>query len=225
MIDGRFIVELWEFFKAHSDKKQIDVMAEKYVDILADYGVEDDAFKEALGSDEDLDTAINYYLDLDEQDEDYSFMSGWYQKIARDIGQIPNAVAHYEQELDQAKYEVKIKGNLEKNSAAMPGIVEQRFNQLQEIEAILQYLNIELRRLRSKHFKKYLENYQRALSSRDVEKYVDGESDVVDYEKIINEFALLRNKWLGITKALDQKQWQITNITKLRVAGMEDATI
>ena len=41
-------------------------------------------------------------------------MSGWYQKIARDIGQIPNAVAYYEQELDQAKYEVKIKGNLEK---------------------------------------------------------------------------------------------------------------
>lgn len=152
-------------------------------------------------------------------------MSGWYQKIAKDIGQIPNAVAYYETELDQAKYEVKIKGNLEKNSASMPGIVEQRFNQLQEIEAILQYLNIELRRLRSKHFKKYLENYQRALSSRDVEKYVDGESDVVDYEKIINEFALLRNKWLGITKALDQKQWQITNITKLRVAGMEDATL
>ncbi len=152
-------------------------------------------------------------------------MSGWYQKVARDIGQIPNAVAHYEQELDQARFECRIKGNLEKNSASMPGIVEQRFNQLQEIEAILQYLNIELRRLRSKHFKKYLENYQRALSSRDVEKYVDDESDVVDYEKIINEFALLRNKWLGITKALDQKQWQITNITKLRVAGMEDATI
>ena len=59
-------------------------------------------------------------------------MSGWYQKIAKDIGQIPNAVAYYETELDQAKYEVKIKGNLEKNSASMPGIVEQRFNQLQE---------------------------------------------------------------------------------------------
>ena len=107
----------------------------------------------------------------------------------------------------------------------MPGLVEQRFNQLQELEAILEYLNIELRRLRSTFFKKYLENYQRALSSRDVEKYVDGEADVVDMEKIINEFALMRNKWLGITKGLDQKQWQITNIVKLRVAGMEDATI
>ena len=100
----------------------------------------------------------------------------------------------------------------------MPGIVEQRFNQLQEIEAILQYLNIELRRLRSKHFKKYPENYQRALSQVEMLKNMSTVSrDVVDYEKIINEFALLRNKWLGITKALDQKQWQITNITKLRV--------
>ena len=152
-------------------------------------------------------------------------MSGWYQKIAKDISAIPDAIKHYETELDNARSEIRIRGNIEKSSADMPGIVEQRFNQLQEIEAILQYLNIELRRLRSKHFKKYLENYQRALSSRDVEKYVDGEADVVDYEKIINEFALLRNKWLGITKGLDQKQWQITNIVKLRVAGMEDATL
>ena len=152
-------------------------------------------------------------------------MAGWYQKIAKDIGVIPDAIRHYENELEQAKSEIRIRGNIEKASADMPGIVEQRFNQLQEIEAILQYMNIELRRLRSKHFKKYLENYQRALSSRDVEKYVDGESDVVDYEKIINEFALLRNKWLGVLKALDQKQWQITNVVKLRVAGMEDATL
>ena len=64
---------------------------------------------------------------------------------------------HYEDELQQARYEIKIKGNVEKDPD-MPGIVEQRFNQLQEIEAILQYMNIELRRLRSKHFKKYLEN-------------------------------------------------------------------
>ena len=150
---------------------------------------------------------------------------GWYSDIAKDISNIPSAVNFYEVELLAARTEVKIVGNIEKNAANMPGIVEHRFNQLQEIEAILEYLNIELRRLRSQQFRKYLENYQRALTSRDVEKYVDGESDVVDFEKIINEFALLRNKWLGITKALDQKQWQITNVIKLRVAGMEDATL
>ena len=150
---------------------------------------------------------------------------GCYSEVSRDVGKIPNAVAFFEAELEEARVECKLSGNLERASASMPGIVEHRFNQLQEIEAILNYLNIELRRLRSSYFKKYLENYQRALSSRDVDRYVDGEADVVDYEKIINEFALLRNKWLGVLKALDQKQWQITNITKLRVAGMEDASL
>lgn len=149
----------------------------------------------------------------------------WYNKVSKDISFIPDAVDYYNAELLAAKNDARITGNIEKAAANMPGIVEQRFNQLQEIEAILEYLNIELRRLRSQHFRKYLENYQRALTSRDVEKYVDGESDVVDFEKIINEFALLRNKWLGITKALDVKQWQLSNVIKLRTAGMEDATL
>lgn len=152
-------------------------------------------------------------------------MAQWYAKVSKDISHLPACIDYYYNELDSAKREVKIYGNIEKASAALPGIVEQRFNQLQEIEAVLEYLNIELRRIRSKSFKKYLENYQRALSSRDVEKYVDGEADVVDMEKIINEFALLRNQWLGIIKAIDQKQWQITNIVKLRAAGLEDVTI
>ena len=150
---------------------------------------------------------------------------GWYNEVSKDIGKIPDAVLFFENELEDARQEVRLFGNLEKAAASMPGTVEHRFGQLQEIEAILEYLNIELRRLKSSFFSKYLEGYARALSSRDCEKYVDGESDVVDMEKIINEFALLRNKWLGITKGLDQKQWQITNITKLRVAGMEDARI
>jgi hypothetical protein len=150
---------------------------------------------------------------------------GWYAKVSKDISNIPDAVEFFNAELQDARTECRIHGNVERTAAAMPGIVEQRFSQLQEIEAILEYLNIELRRLKSQHFRKYLENYQRSLSSRDCEKFVEGEADVVDFEKIINEFALLRNKWLGITKALDQKQWQITNIVKLRVAGMEDASL
>jgi hypothetical protein len=44
-------------------------------------------------------------------------------------------------------------------------------------------------------------------------------------DSIVNEFALVRNKFLGLVKGLDNKQWQITNVVKLRVAGMEDAEL
>jgi hypothetical protein len=149
----------------------------------------------------------------------------WYSKVSKDIAHLPDCIDYYYSQLDEARGEVKLHGIVEKASSSLPGVVEHRFNQLQEIEGILEYLNIELRRIRSKTFRKYLENYQRALSSRDVEKYVEGDADVVDMEKIINEFALLRNQWLGIIKGLDNKQWQIGNIIKLRTAGMEDVQV
>lgn len=149
----------------------------------------------------------------------------WYAKVSRDIAHLPNCLDYFYNELGIAKTEVRIYGNVEKASAALPGIVEHRFNQLQEIEAILEYLNIELRRVKSKAFKKYLENYQRALSSRDCERYSEGEPDVVDMEKIVNEFAMLRNQWLGIIKALDIKGFQINNIIKLRVSGLDDISV
>ena len=149
----------------------------------------------------------------------------WYSQITADLSVIPNFILHYENELELAKKDVKVYGNVEKNISALPGITEHRFNQLQEIEAVLNYLNIQLRKIRQKHFKKYLEAYNRALTSRDAEKYVDGEDEVVDFETLVNDVALLRNRWLGIMKGLDSKQWQLGHIVRLRTAGMEDITI
>ena len=149
----------------------------------------------------------------------------WYSRVVADIGSIPDFIAHYESELLEAKREVGISGLVERNVKDLPGITEHRFNQLQEVEAVLNYLNIQLRKIRRRHFQKYLEGYARALSSRDAEKYVDGEDEVIDYETIINEVALLRNRWLGIMKGLDSKSWMLGHITRLRTAGMEDVTL
>ena len=149
----------------------------------------------------------------------------WYSRVVADLGAIPDFIAHYERELDEAKRECRISGYVEANIKHLPGITEHRFNQLQEIEAILNYLNIQLRKIRRRHFQKYLENYARALTARDAEKYVDGEDEVIDFETIINEVALLRNRWLGIMKGLDSKSWMSGHIVRLRTAGMEDVQV
>ena len=149
----------------------------------------------------------------------------WYNKVVADLGNIPAFINYYEDELVEAKMDCGVKGNLEKNIAGLPGLTEHRFNQLQEIEAVLNYLNIQLRKIRKKHFQKYLENYPRALTSRDAEKYVDGEDEVIDFETIINEVALVRNKWLGLLKGLESKNFMLGHVARLRTAGMEDITL
>jgi hypothetical protein len=149
----------------------------------------------------------------------------WYSKVTKNLLNIPSFIEYYNKQLDDAKQEVRLSGHVETNIKELPGVTEHRFYQLQEIEAVLEFLNIELRRIRRKYFKKYLEAYQRSLSSRDAEKYADGESEVIDFELLINEVALLRNRWLGIMKGLDTKQWQLGHIVKLRTAGMEDVVV
>ena len=149
----------------------------------------------------------------------------WFNRIRTNVGEIVPAIDYYEQQLAEARMECSLKGNVEKHSRDMPGIVEHRFNQLQEIEAILEYLNIELRKIKTEKYRKYLEHYNRALSSRDADKYAEGEQDVIDQQHIINEFALVRNKYMGLIKALDSKQFQINNVVKLRAAGLEDVSL
>jgi len=149
----------------------------------------------------------------------------WYSKIVEDISNLPDFIQFYENELAGARSEIIIHGNVEKNISALPGITENRFNQLQEIEAVLRYMELHLRKLRRKHFQKYLEAYNRVLTSRDAEKYTEGEEEVIDYEYLMNEVSLVRNKYLGVMKALESKNFMLGHIVRLRSAGMEDITL
>ena len=152
-------------------------------------------------------------------------MQTWFKRVQDSLTVLPECITYFDTELQQARYDCTLKGNVEKLSREIPQIVEHRFNQLQEIEAILENLNIQLRQIRSKKYRQFLEHYQRALTSRDAEKYIDGEDEVVTMQLLINEFALIRNKFQGVIKALDAKQFQINNVIKLRVAGLDDVTL
>jgi hypothetical protein len=153
-------------------------------------------------------------------------MSSWYYRVSQDLSNVPSFIDYFENELEEARKELSLKGKtLERHAAELPGLVEFRFAQLQEIEAVLEYLNIKLKKERAGEFKKFLEAYNKALSSRDAEKYVDGVQSIVDLTLLVNEVALLRNKFLGISKGFEAKNFMTGHIIKLRVAGLDDAAI
>jgi hypothetical protein len=66
-MDESQIVDTWTLFKEYLDKKNQDIAAERFVDLLADYGVDDHTLTQVLGSDSTLDGAINYFLDVEEE--------------------------------------------------------------------------------------------------------------------------------------------------------------
>jgi hypothetical protein len=62
------IADIWLLFKEYTDKKAIESLAERYVDLLADHGISDKVLKEAIGFESALDDAIEYYLDQDSEE-------------------------------------------------------------------------------------------------------------------------------------------------------------
>ena len=70
MLNETQIGDIWMLFSDFIDKKQLDVAAERYIDLLADYGVSDRVLQNATGVDGTLDQAIEYYLDEDDIDDE-----------------------------------------------------------------------------------------------------------------------------------------------------------
>jgi hypothetical protein len=66
------ISDIWCFFKEFIRKDDVQAAAEQFVDLLADFNIKDKVLQGAMGSDADLDSAIEYYLEDDtEIDEEY----------------------------------------------------------------------------------------------------------------------------------------------------------
>jgi len=149
----------------------------------------------------------------------------WYYKVTADWSELPACLEYFSSEAVEARKELSMKGRLEEHAAKIPVNTERRFAQLQVLNAIVKYFEIERDRIKATHYRQYLEGYARALSSRDAEKYADGEKDVVDLELLINEICMVRNVFTGIIKGLDNKSFTINNVAKLRAAGLEDSTL
>lgn len=153
-------------------------------------------------------------------------MKNWYSTIINDPDNYDNILSaydYYETQYLEAKNSIPKKGNVQSIASKLPGMVEERYSQLQELEAILSFLELKERQIKHRKLKDYLEHYKRALTDRMAEKYADGDDEVIIMKQLQQQIALIRNKFLSIMKALDVLNWQLSNIVKLRVAGCEDA--
>ncbi len=149
----------------------------------------------------------------------------WYYKVTADWSELAACLEYFSNEAVEARKELSMKGKLESHAAKIPVDTEHRFAQLQILNALVRYFEIERDKTKAQHYKKFLEGYAKSLSSRDAEKYADAERDVVDLEMLINEICMVRNLFTGIIKGLDSKSYTINNVARLRAAGLDNATL
>jgi hypothetical protein len=130
----------------------------------------------------------------------------------------------YEEKIAAAEPIFKLDGRqLEEIIRTLPHYQANYDQSLQEIKAIDAWLNTVKEKVTARLWRKYLEGYARALSTRDIQAYIAGEKEIVELNQISIEITLLKNKFEAIVEALKQMGWMMSHVTKLRVAEMQDA--
>lgn len=140
------------------------------------------------------------------------------------LGIIAQACTHYEDQYEEALNFVKNpSGLLVKIESMIPGVAAENEARVRDLEIMLKHLENMESVARKKKTQYYMEHYQRSLSETTATRYADADDEVQNIRAIRYRVASVSNLFTAISKGLEYMHFQLSNITKLRVVGIEDA--
>lgn len=154
-------------------------------------------------------------------------MHKWYRRITQagsnEFAVLGQALTFFDEEYDNVSAYLDTSGRITSTSQKIGGWMAYTYGLLQELEAILEWANIRHTRALAAARKHFLESYPRQLTDSQSKAYAEADTDVVNWKELINDIALIRNRYIGLTKGLEALHFQLTNISRLHAAGLEDA--
>lgn len=139
---------------------------------------------------------------------------------------LPAILADYTNELKDAEHDIVIKGkSLEganRENASLYSYYDQR---RVELKTLVDFMDNQVARTRGRLWRTFTENNNRELSDRTKDKYIDGEQAYLDIFEVYLEVKEVYESYASIVEAIKLRGYSLNNITKARVASMENASL
>jgi hypothetical protein len=136
---------------------------------------------------------------------------------------IANVLSDFDIALDDADAILKIEGkSLERANKENPAWQAYYDQKRIELKTLLEYMEMQVQRTRGRLFKSYTETYPRELSDRAKDKYIDNEEAYLTIYEIYLEVKEMYNRYQAVVDAFTSRGYALNNITKIRVASLED---
>ena len=137
-----------------------------------------------------------------------------------------NLIERYETALEDVEENLGIKGKkLELANSEHPGWQSYYDERRIELHTLVKYFEMQTNKVRGKLFRDYTENYSRVLADRAIDKYIDKEDAYLKAYGLYLEVKEIHDQYVRVVEAFRSRGFALNNITKIRVAAMEDATI
>jgi len=132
----------------------------------------------------------------------------------------------YQQELEQAEEQLKISGKrLEIANSENSAWLHYYDQRKVELHTLVKFLKSEEDKVKSTLFRSYKENYSRALGEREINRYIDGEDLYIFTHSVLIEIEEMFEMYQCVVNAFTTRNYTLSNITKIRVASLENVEI
>ena len=151
----------------------------------------------------------------------------WFQIIRKDESKLNDAIEYYLKEYEEAKKEVNVKtySKMTDAIAAISSNFEHRLDQYSDIDAMYQFIDNKLKKIRGALTQKIISNSPRTINSTDLKAFIDANEVVAENVDKLLLIDSVRKKYEGLSKAFDVLNWQMSNLVKLQIAGLDGALV
>lgn len=139
---------------------------------------------------------------------------------------LPNILDEYETALDGVKANLAIKGKKLEHANREHATWQSYYDERRiELHTLVKHFEIQLAKVRGSLFRQYTENFSRELNDRQKEQYINHDDEFLKASGIYLEVKDLHDRYVGVVDAYRSRGFALNNITKIRVAALEDVTI
>lgn len=149
-------------------------------------------------------------------------------RLDNNLQNVPALMSEYEEVLDQLEaddYFTLTDKSLMDMHRDYASIFLRFKTKLTELDVIYDFVQTERNKIRSGLWKRYTEGYSRALTDRQIERYIEGEDEYLTMHKILLEVSYLRNQFRDRCETLDKMSFRLKDFTTLQVEGMKLAVM
>jgi len=143
--------------------------------------------------------------------------------ITKDLNNIEKYIEKYELLIEEHQDFFNMEGKkLEYICKTLPLLVRKFKQASYELKTYTDSLKLIKENTESFFWKKYTENSRRQLDKKDLQMYIQQEPEWITISECLLEIEHIKYKIQAILDALDVAHWQMNNITKIRIASLEE---
>ena len=146
--------------------------------------------------------------------------------VGEKFQKLAGVLSEYDKELDEVEERLSLKNKtIERSNMENPTWMSFYDQKRIELKVLNNFMDMKVDQARGRLFMRYKENHQVTLNATEINQYINNEDAYIDMCNFRFEVQEVHEKYKQVIEAFKTRGYALNNITKLRVASLEDAIL